>query len=53
MERGFTNVKYIDHGFQGNGAKEGKTKGRRIVNGWQNEELPWSMNLNPEKIYRP
>lgn len=53
MERGFTNVKYIDHGFQGSGAKEGKKKGMRIVNGWQNEGLPWSMTLNPEKIYRP
>lgn len=53
MERGFTNVKYIDHGFQGSGAKEGKKKGMRIVNGWQNDGLPWSMTLNPEKIYRP
>ncbi|WP_256713564.1 sulfurtransferase [Marinobacter sp. C18] len=53
MEQGFTNVRYIDHGFQGNGAKEGKKKDMRIVNGWQNEGLPWSMNLNPEKIYRP
>jgi rhodanese-related sulfurtransferase len=53
MEQGFTNVKYIDHGFQGSGAKEGKKKDMRIVNGWQNEGLPWSMNLNPEKIYRP
>ncbi|MCK0106596.1 rhodanese-like domain-containing protein [Marinobacter sp. S0848L] len=53
MERGFTNVKYIDHGFQGSGAKEGKKKGMRIVNGWQNDGLPWSMKLNPEKIYRP
>lgn len=53
LERGFTNVKYIDHGFQGSGAKEGKKKGMRIVNGWQNEGLPWSMTLNPEKIYRP
>ena len=53
MERGFTNVKYIDHGFQGSGAKEGEKKGMRIVNGWQNEGLPWSMTLNPEKIYRP
>lgn len=53
LERGFTNVKYIDHGFQGSGAKEGKKKGMRIVNGWQNDGLPWSMTLNPEKIYRP
>jgi len=53
LERGFTNVKYIDHGFQGGGAKEGEKKGMRIVSGWQNEGLPWSMNLDPEKIYRP
>ena len=53
LERGFSNVKYIDHGFQGSSAKEGKKAGMRIVNGWQNEGLPWSMTLNPEKIYQP
>lgn len=53
LERGFANVKYIDHGFQGSGAKEGKKKDMRIVNGWQNDGLPWSMTLNPQKIYRP
>lgn len=52
LERGFTNVKYIDNGFQGGGAKDGEKKGMRIVSGWQNEGLPWSMNLNPKKIYR-
>lgn len=53
MDRGFTNVKYVDHGFQGSGAKGGEKKGMRIVNGWQNEGLPWSMTLNAEKIYQP
>ncbi|WP_372986158.1 rhodanese-like domain-containing protein [Marinobacter sp.] len=53
LERGFTNVKYIDHGFQGSSAKEGKMKGLRVVNGWQNSGLPWSMDINPDKIYRP
>ncbi|WP_417538949.1 rhodanese-like domain-containing protein [Marinobacter sp.] len=53
LERGFTNVKYIDHGFQGSSSKEGKKAGMRIVNGWQNDGLPWSMTLNPEKIYQP
>lgn len=37
----------------GGGAKEGRKKGMRIVSGWQNDGLPWSMTLNPEKIYRP
>lgn len=53
MAHGFSNVKYIDHGFQGSGAKKGKKPGMRIVNGWQNDGLPWSMKLNPEKIYQP
>jgi len=53
LSQGFTNVKYIDHGFQGSSAKEGKKAGMRIVNGWQNDGLPWSMEINPEKIYRP
>lgn len=52
LERGFTNVRYIDNGFQGGGAKSGEKKGMRIVSGWQNEGLPWSMKLDPQKIYR-
>lgn len=53
LAQGFTNVKYIDHGFQGSSAKQGDKPGMRIVNGWQNDGLPWSMKINPEKIYRP
>lgn len=53
LERGFTNVKFVDHGFQGSAVKNGKRKGQRVVNGWQNAGLPWSMTINPEKIYRP
>lgn len=53
LSQGFTNVKYIDHGFQGSSAKEGDKKGMRVVNGWQNDGLPWSMKINPQKVYRP
>ncbi len=53
LEHGFSQVKYVDHGFQGSSAKEGKMKGLRVVNGWQNSGLPWSMDINPDKIYRP
>ncbi|HEY9118810.1 MAG TPA: rhodanese-like domain-containing protein [Marinobacter sp.] len=53
LERGFSNVKYVDHGFQGDSAKEGGQKGMRVVNGWQNSGMPWSSKINPEKIYRP
>jgi len=53
LERGFTNVKYIENGFQGSTVKEGEKKGFRVQNGWQNSGLPWSTKANPEKIYRP
>src|SRR5690554_8188249 len=33
LEKGFTNVKYVDNGFQGSTAKEGEKKGMRVVNG--------------------
>ncbi|PAV24737.1 rhodanese-related sulfurtransferase [Tamilnaduibacter salinus] len=52
-ERGFPNVKYINHGFQGSAVSSGEMAGFRVKNGWQNAGLPWSMNINPEKIYRP
>lgn len=52
LSQPFTNVKYINHGFQGSSAKEGEKVDMRIVNGWQNDGLPWSMKINPEKIYR-
>ncbi len=53
ISQGFTNVKYVDHGFQGDSVKEGKNKGLRIINGWQNSGLPWSPKMNPEKIDKP
>ncbi|OJS98260.1 rhodanese-like domain-containing protein [Marinobacter nauticus] len=53
MERGFSNVKYVDHGFQGDSLKEGPQKGMRLQNGWQNSGMPWTTKANPEKIYRP
>lgn len=53
LERGFTNVRYIDHGFQGDPAKDGERMGMRVINGWQNAGLPWSMQINPDKIHRP
>lgn len=53
LERGFSNVKYVEHGFQGSTVKDGDKKGFRVKNGWQNSGLPWSPKTNPEKIYRP
>lgn len=53
LGQGFTNVKYVDHGFQGDSLKEGPQKGMRLQDGWQNSGMPWSNRANPEKIYRP
>ena len=53
ISQGFSNVKYIDHGFQGSTVKEGKMKGFRVVNGWQNAGLPWSSTINANKISKP
>ena len=53
ISQGFTNVKYVDHGFQGSAVKSGPSQGFRIMNGWQNSGLPWSPKINPEKINRP
>lgn len=53
ISQGFSNVKYIDHGFQGSTVKEGKMRGFRIVNGWQNAGLPWSSAINANKVSKP
>ena len=48
---GYTNVWSVVDGFEGDMAKDGPNKGRRAVNGWKNEGLPWSYNLDKNKVY--
>jgi rhodanese-related sulfurtransferase len=50
---GFPNARYVLNGFQGSAIKEGPQAGFRLLNGWQNSDLPWSPKMNPEKMYRP
>lgn len=52
-DSGFPNARYVINGFQGSSIQEGDQAGFRLLNGWQNEGLPWSTKMNPEKIYRP
>jgi rhodanese-related sulfurtransferase len=49
---GFPNARFVEHGFQGAAIKDGPQAGFRLQNGWQNSGLPWSMKMNPEKMYR-
>ncbi len=52
-EAGFSNALYVENGFQGDPIEAGERAGMRLQNGWQNSGLPWSREINPEKIYRP
>lgn len=49
---GFPNARFVVNGFQGAALKEGPHAGFRLQNGWQNSGLPWSMKMNPDKMYR-
>ena len=46
---GFTRVWSVVDGFEGDMGQDG----RRSVNGWKNAGLPWSYQLNREKMYFP
>jgi len=48
-QAGYTNIWSILDGFEGDKAKEGDAKGKRVVNGWKNDGLPWSYDLTQEK----
>ena len=48
---GYTNVYSVVDGFEGDLAKDGDNKGKRMVNGWKNAGLPWSYNMNKNKMY--
>jgi len=50
---GYTNVYSIIEGFEGDVSEAEEDKGRRTVNGWKNAGLPWSYELDKEKVYLP
>ena len=49
-KQGYTNVWSVVDGFEGDMAKDGSNKGRRMVNGWKNVGLPWSYDLDKTKL---
>ncbi len=49
-KQGYTNVWSVVDGFEGDMAKDGPNKGRRTVNGWKNDGLPWSYDLDKSKL---
>jgi rhodanese-related sulfurtransferase len=49
-KQGYTNVWSVVDGFEGDLAKDGPNKGRRMVNGWKNIGLPWSYDLDRTRL---
>lgn len=49
--KGYSKVYVVVDGFEGDTIKEGDKKNWRLVNGWKNSGLPWSYNLNRQKLF--
>jgi rhodanese-related sulfurtransferase len=52
---GFTNVYNITDGMEGDAVKDPNSvfNGQRLVNGWKNSGLPWTYEINPERMVMP
>lgn len=50
-KQGFTKVYSVTEGYEGDLAADGPMKGTRSVNGWKNDGLPWSYELDKKKVY--
>ena len=48
---GFTKVYSVTEGYEGDIAADGPLKRTRSVNGWKNDGLPWSYELDKKKVY--
>jgi len=48
--RGYAQVYTVVDGFEGDKVKTGMNKGKRMVNGWKNSQLPWGYTLDRNKI---
>jgi rhodanese-related sulfurtransferase len=49
--KGYENVYVVTDGFEGGKVKQGEKKNWRTKNGWKNAGLPWSYDLNKDKMY--
>ena len=48
---GYKNVYTVVDGYEGDKVKKGTNKGQRLVNGWKNNNLPWSYKLHASKMF--
>lgn len=49
--QGLERVYVVIDGFEGQADKTNPNGPWRLVDGWKNAGLPWSYNLNPDKVY--
>ncbi len=49
---GYNQVYTVVDGYEGDKARSGLHRGRRVANGWRNAGLPWSERLDRAKMYR-
>ena len=54
-EAGFVNVYTITDGIEGDDLKDPNSifDGQRVVNGWKNSGLPWTSDVNPDRMVLP
>ncbi|HJV85285.1 MAG TPA: rhodanese-like domain-containing protein [Noviherbaspirillum sp.] len=52
-ELGYRKVYTVVDGYEGDLAKDGPKAGQRVVNGWKNAGLPWTYQLDKNKLYFP
>ncbi len=50
-KNGYTKAYTVVHGYEGDKAKTGKHKGKRVVNGWKNSGMPWTYSLDGDLMY--
>ena len=48
---GYTKVYHLTDGFEGDKAPSGSQQGQRVINGWKNSNLPWTDQLDKQKMY--
>ena len=51
IKYGIKNAYSVVDGFEGDKAKDGPNKGKRVVNGWKNSGLPWTYEMDKKKMY--
>lgn len=50
-KQGYTKVYSVTEGYEGDIVADGPLKGTRSINGWKNDGLPWSYELDKKKVY--